>query len=426
MKNQKGFIVPLLIAIIAILVTIEGSYLYLNQNPQNITQGATETNSTSTNSSDYDSSYAQFYGPPPKEDQTILTDQSPAKVIATTTKVINTPSLDLNTSYDIGVLVLKYFPTVMKDGVEVMDIKVTGDIGDPYALIHQRTIDTTNHLKDALEKATTYLGYKDASARPALRYNIVDTFEYKTGVPFNPDNRRPLYKQIMLDHNICDYVDNKGVREVWIHAYQGPTSITTPSGIYPYLNIWESTMSPAQGSPFFANGGWLDEPMPVCSHTYRVYTFNDNVGADNALHSWGHQIEAEMRAFDSKFFVDIFQGPYHPQTDNQVGRCGSVHNPPNSREEYDYHNTIPQKSDCLDWNPDGLGTLTEISCTLWGCDYIDDTNNFQLNYLVWMWQNLPGRNNNKSYRGKKIPNLWDIHGDFDKAIAHKSNYIFTK
>ncbi len=326
------------------------------------------------------------------------------------------PVSTTNTSYDMGVLVLKYFPTVIVNGVEKIDLAVTGDWGDGYASTRQKTVDITNNLKNSLERATMYLGYKDGSAQPALKYTILDTFEYKEGVPYNPDNRRPLYRQMMLDHDICDYVDNKGLREVWLFAYQGPTAIKTSFGTFPYLNIWESTMAGPSG--FYANGG--NENMPICAHTYRLYTFNYQRGTESALHSWGHQTEAEMKAIDADFFVNKFQGPYHPQTENKSGRCGSVHNPPNSRQEYDYYNATPQKSDCLDWNPDSLGNLTNISCTIWGCTDISDSNNAQLNYLIWMWQNLPGRNTSKTYQDKQLRNFWDIHGDFDAAMKNKT------
>ena len=325
-----------------------------------------------------------------------------------------------DTSYNMGVLVLKYFP-LTTDGQNI-NITVTGDLGDLYTTIKQRTVDVTNNLKVSLEKATKYLGYKDSTSQSSLIYQIIDTKEYTQAVPMLTDGtRRPDYHKIMTDHNICDYVENKGVSEVWLWAYQGPAY---PGTSVPYLGISESKMASSFGD--ISNSGRYND-MPICNKTYRIYTFNYSRGTGEAIHSWGHQIEAEMDAIDSNFFRNIFQGPNYPQTSGVNGRCGSVHNPPNARFGYDYGNQIPQKSDCLDWNPDELGPLSDISCNNWnpGCQDINDSTNNQLNWIVWMWQNLPGRNNTKTYQGKPLRNFWDIHGDFDRVMGNDKTFILS-
>lgn len=339
-------------------------------------------------------------------------------------------------SYNMGVLVIKYFP-LTADGKNI-DIKVTGDVGDSYSLIKQRTIDATNTLKTSLEKASTYLGYKDTTATPSLTYQIVDTKEYTQAVPIKAHGTRasyPDYNKVMQDHNICNYVNNQGVREVWIWAYQGPNR--PAFGGTPSLGIDESKMSGPNGD--ISNSGRYND-MPVCQFTYRVYTFNYNSGAGNAMHSWGHQLESELAVVDANLF-QIFQGPTHPGCDsanpgdidgnglinaidsaqctatrgNGIGRCGNVHNPPNSRQEYDWVNTTPNKSDCLNWNPDTISQVTDISCQIWGCT--------DLNYFIWMWQNLPGKNNTKTYQGKPLRNWWDVHGDFDNVIRNNKTFF---
>ena len=70
-------------------------------------------------------------------------------------------------------------------------------------------------------------------------------------------------------------------------------------------------------------------------------------------------MEAELDAVNSSLFRTSFQGPNYPQTLNVTGRCGSVHNPPNARFEYDRNNSSANKSDCLNWNPDQLGQLSQ-------------------------------------------------------------------
>ena len=159
---------------------------------------------------------------------------------------------------------------------------------------------------------------------------------------------------------------------------------------------------------------WND--MPVCQHTYVVYTFNYGRGTAEAMHSWGHQIEAEMNAVNAPLF-GLFQGPNYPPVLGVTGRCGSVHNPPNARFEYDWTNPTPHASDCENWNPDGIGATTQIGCDVWGCNDISDSDNAQLNWQIWMWQNLPGRNNTKTYQGKQLRNWWDVHGNFDSVMS---------
>jgi hypothetical protein len=82
-----------------------------------------------------------------------------------------------------------------------------------------------------------------------------------------------------------------------------------------------------------------------------------------------HSISFAELAHIEYDLLKCFQGPNYPQTLNEPGRCGSVHNPPNTRQEYDWANPTPWLSDYLDWNPDGLGRLTEISCQTWGMQF---------------------------------------------------------
>lgn len=323
-----------------------------------------------------------------------------------------------DTSYNLNILVIKYFP--LSANGQNIDIAVTGDVGDPYTTIQQRTVNVTNNLKASIEKGSRYLGYKDPNVSPALTYQIIDTKEYTAAVPMLSDGtRRPDYSGIMTTHNICDYVDNKGVREVWLWAYQGPTY---PGSSYPYLSISESKMAGPFGD---ISNSYTNNNMPTCKNTYRVYTFNYGRGTSEALESWGHQIEAEISAVDNNLFRNIWQGPNYPQTLGVNGRCGSVHNPPNARFEYDRSNPNPQQSDCLDWNPDSLGQLSSISCSIWGCQQISDNDNPDLNYMVWNWQNLPGRLNNKTYQGSPLRNFWDVHGDFDGVMGTNKALVFV-
>lgn len=342
----------------------------------------------------------------------LIPASSPSPAFVSTPAPTSSPIVKFNGNavYDLGVLVIKYFP--LTQSKQNIDINATGDVGDSYAVIRQKTIDVTNNLLSDLQKASRYLGYKNPESQVSLGYHVVDTKEYNVAVPIKPRSesiRYPDYNGIMAANNICDYVDNKGVREVWLWAYQGPNR----GDGQPSLGISESKMSGPNGD--ISNSPRYND-MPLCSYTYRVYTFNYGRGTSEAMESWGHQMEAELSAIDSNLFRNIFQGPNHPHTLNANGRCGSVHNPPNAKSEYDRGNPVPNKSDCLDWNPDGLGALSDISCSNWGCADLNDANNSSLNYMIWNWQNIPGANNNKMYQGKQLRNWWDIHGDFDNVL----------
>ncbi len=317
--------------------------------------------------------------------------------------------LPTNKSYDKNVLIIKYFP-LTKD--RTVDINVTGEQyleGMSYETVKKRTIDISNNLVSAVGKATSYLGYKDSSAKPAIRYHINETIEHEQPVPIAPKPGVPDYADyngIMQTHNICNYVDNKKIDEVWLFAYQG----------FPQkLGVSESKMSGPHGD---ISNSYKFNDMPVCKSTYIVYTFNYARGTAEALHNFGHQMEAQLSEINSHLFRDLYQGPNLPPLLNVNGRCGSVHYAPNAIEEYGDFNPNPWPSDCLDWTPDGLGKLSPISCNIWGCIDRSETDNPGLNYMTWNWQNLPGINNIKKFQGQELRNWWDVYGDFDEVMAN--------
>jgi hypothetical protein len=327
------------------------------------------------------------------------------------------------TSYSLGVLVLKFFPTA--DGTNI-DSSVTGDVSGPIATYRAKTDSITSNLSSALSRGSTYRGYANSPGTPSLTYHVVNSIEHDNAVPtvanpaYNPPSNpyavRPDYPAVMNSANICNYVNNEGVSEVWMYAYQGPSQLQPD----------ESKMSGPNGD---VSNEWFHDALPVCTRTYTLYTFNYGRGTPEALESHDHQFEYEMRSVDNQeysdsahLFNDLFEGPNYPQTLGVTGRCGSVHNPPNARHEYDRANTIPNASDCLNWNPDGLGTTTQISCTTWelnnpACSDVSDSNTSALNYDVWWMQNIPGAGNAISYQGKPFRNWWDVHGEWDAVVS---------
>jgi hypothetical protein len=322
--------------------------------------------------------------------------------------VINDPT---QTSYNLGVLVLKFIPTA--DGVNI-DTSVTGDVSGTVAAMRAKTDSITANLVNLLSAGSAYHKYSNSSAPPSLTFHVVDTHEWDSAVPTaaNPHYNgttdmyrvRPDYNQIMNNVSICNYVQNQGVNEVWIYAYQGPTQ----------LEISESEMSGPHGD---ISNSFRDNVMPVCSKTYTVYTFNESRGTAEAVHSHGHQYEAEFNYVSSNIFTNEFEGPAHPGGTSSPGRCGSVHNPPNSTAEYDYADTTAHATDCPSWLPDGLGPTTQMSCTTWGCADVSDTHNAQLNWLVFWMQNIPAKGNTIQTSGHHMRNWWDVHANWDSVVS---------
>lgn len=319
--------------------------------------------------------------------------------------------IPLDQSYDVNVLVLKYFP--LTPDKQSIDTSVTGALPiTNYDRLKEHVDKMTVALENALERSSTYLGYKDPSAQPSLRYNIIETKVFESAFPIRSGTtNRPDYAKVLNDNDICNYIDglpaDKKVQEVWIWAYQG----SRPDG-QAFLGISESYTGGSGGSKLIN----YNNSLPLCGSLYKVYTYNYERGTAEALESWGHQMEYEMDTVDAEMF-GRFNGFKYPAVDGITGRCGDVHNTPNSRFEYDRNHTVPNNSDCLDWQPEGLGSLSPIDCRTWGCDDIDSyTNNAYLNYQIWHWQNLPGRNNTKTFRGVNLRNWWDVHGDTELIL----------
>ncbi len=187
--------------------------------------------------------------------------------------------------YQMGVLVLKFYP-LTADGQNI-DLAVTGDVGDPLPVIQARVDAITGNLVADLARGSAYRGYENPAAPPSLTYSIVDTKELHSAVPTLPSTLNPSYPlranydAILRDVSICDYVDGRGVDEVWIWAYQGPHQ----------LDISESKMSGSYGD--ISNSYRLND-MPRCSRTYTVYTYNYGRGTAEAIESHSHQLEAEF------------------------------------------------------------------------------------------------------------------------------------
>lgn len=310
-------------------------------------------------------------------------------------------------------LILKYFPT--KDGITI-DTTVTADIapGTTIEQMRQRVNNLHTRLIDALERGSIYHGYKDSSATPSLNYYDVETKEYLTEMPKVEGSLLANYFKIMSDLSICNYVENQGVKEVWIWGYAGQ------------IQGWESNMASVYGD--ISNSNRDPNDLPICQKTYTVYHYNYGRELGMALEDHGHQIEHILNWVDGRDTTPANQWPNLLYWGKFVGRdqynkilppvsaCGWTHSPPNTEAGYDWYNKTDVLSDCEDWKPDRTGERKLVSCKTWTGNETCSDDGGGNSFKVWWMQNTPGKGNNLIYNDRPFRNWWDFIGDFDLAM----------
>jgi len=312
----------------------------------------------------------------------------------------------------IPVLVIKYFP-VKRDRI---DLAITGDWGAPLEETRQKTDKQTKALIHALQEGSRYHGYKDAEARPSLVYEVVDEIEFLEPMPTipRPGHRVPFtdYRKIMERVDIKKWVEERGIKEVWIWGYHG--------GV---LVLWESNMASPYGD--ISNSNRDPNDLPVLESTYTVYHYNYQRGVSEATENHMHQIEAVLNFVDGrdrtqpdKWADLLFWGKFVGSDRSHkivLPRCGWAHYPPNGERDYDWANKRYVETDIEDWKPDGTGKKQRMNCDRWGGD--------SLRWFVYWMQNLPGADNGLSYNGKPLTNWWIFIGDFDHAMQRKMTLV---
>lgn len=306
--------------------------------------------------------------------------------------------------FAIPVLVVGYFPT----NGELIDISVTGDWGAPLAETRAKTRRLTREIIAALEEGSRYHGYKNPAAPPSLKYRVAGEREFFRPLPIfaKPGHRAPMtdYARIMADVDLRDWVERRGVREVWIWGYHGGK-----------VDLWESNLSSPHGD--VSNSDRDPDDLPVLAHTYTVYHYNYQRGASEAVENHMHQIEAVLNAVDGRDHTPparwtnlLFWGKFvGSDASHKIVRpgCGWAHYPPNGEHDYDWANPRYVETDIEDWKPDGTGQKQRLNCERWGGD--------SLKWFVYWMQNLPGAGNALTHQGRRLRNWWVFLGDYDAA-----------
>ncbi len=292
-------------------------------------------------------------------------------------------------AFEIPVLLVSYYPV----RGDLIDIAVTGDVGGPLADVRGHVTETTVQVIRALEKGSAYHGYKNPAAEPSLRYRIVGSIEYLSPLPTYPKPGDPApmtdYNAIMRRIDIRTWVEQRGVREVWLWGYHGGK-----------VGLWESNMAGPYGD--ISNSDRRLDDLPVLRHTYTVYHYNYQRGVSEAVEDHMHQIEALLRHVDGHLFWDLFVGG------DKGRRCGWAHYPPNAERDYDWANKTEAMSDIETWKKERETRRKRLSCARWNGD--------SLTWFIYWMQNLPGADNGLTYRGRPLTNWWTFIGDFDNAM----------
>ncbi len=292
--------------------------------------------------------------------------------------------------WTVPVLVINYFP-LTKDRRNI-DIRVTSNVGAPVKEMEARCLRMTREVVRALEEGSRFRPYRNPKAAPSLKYKVVGRLTFYEPVPLHPRKKQYAdYNKIMERVNIADWVEKKGVREVWIWGYHSKE-----------VGPVESNMASIHGN--VSNSARDPFDLPVLKHTYTVYHYNYERDASMAVHNHLHQIEAVMRQHGGELW-QTFEGK------PGAWRCGNCHFPVNGKRDYDYANKEYVLSDIEDWKPEGFGEKKRINCARWEADDMKW-------YIYWM-QAIPGKDNGLTYRGRPLSNWWEFIGDYDQAVLRK-------
>lgn len=361
----------------------------------------------------------------PESKQMVATTS--AKIATTAAEMKPTPIKEekpksTDTTYKMPVLVLNYFPT--HDGINTLH----GSISE----MREKTNKITQELILTLEEGSTYHGYKNSNATPSLDYSVVDTKEFLKRIPLSSTSSERGDKFKMFSDSsigvadICDYVDQKGIKEVWIWMYHIEETKLGNLTVYK-TGPTESNMAMGKDSKQYWNYGSFGDvsnsgranDLPTCNKTYTVYEYNYSRQLSEATENHMHQIEHVLNWIDGRhktvdrdwknlLFWGKFVGSDKSHKIINPG-CGWSHYPPNGKADYDWGNNKKIETDCEDWKPDGSGKRQSFNCSKWSCDSVK--------FFKWWMQNIPGKDNGLIHKGKALRNWWDFIGDFDKAIS---------
>ena len=203
----------------------------------------------------------------------------------------------------VPVVIINYLPTV--DGV-LLDMQRAPD---GYYDLYNSTLDRAKLKilgdkiveKNVIEEGTRFRDYATNKTDPYISIDVVGyinvyeldlTFWMKTTSNGKPVDMKTLeYFKLFERINMKNYVDNLGVKEIWITTFpkdEYPSVIkNNMADVNTYYGLPESNMSsPLTGD--ISNSYRHPKDLPIYSKTYVVYGNSGHRGADTDLHNRGH------------------------------------------------------------------------------------------------------------------------------------------
>jgi len=292
--------------------------------------------------------------------------------------------------YTVPVLEIRYFP-LTPDGTR-LDKSITSNIDATLPDIRKKCDRMTKDAAAALTDGSRFRPYNNPAAKPSLYFKVIKTIEYLEPLPINPKKTdKPDYIKILERENIKKWVEETGVKEVWIWAYHSKT-----------VSPWESNMASPTGD--ISNSDRDAADLPILKNTYTVYHYNYERETQEAVHNHIHQIEAVMRKFGGPLWK-TFEGT------KDHWRAGNCHFPPNAEHDYDYNNPRTVQSDIEDWKPEGYGQMKPLNAKLWNGD--------SLQWFIYWMRSIPGHENGLTFKNQKLTNWWIYFGDYDNAVKNR-------
>lgn len=264
-----------------------------------------------------------------------------------------------------------------------------------------------------------------------LAYRIMGRVELWEAVPLlssiGESGPNVDYATIMTTVDITKWVNQKGVKEVWLHSY----------GRYRTDPLVNMTTSESQMGSKWGNTSNSDpQNLPICNTTYTMIFFNHSFPMLEAMHNYQHQFERLLHqaesltmpgaSFEEKLFWGKFCGMATPPQSNATGlvmkdgyyRCGWGHFTPNSTKAYEYDNMTPAPSDILDWKPEGGGTVTMVNKDSWapGLSGYYATGR---GWDIFWFKAIPRAGNTLTYKNQPLTDWWRFVGDWDGCMAGK-------
>ncbi len=328
-------------------------------------------------------------------------------------------NLELKEPFIVPVLVMMFFP-LSSDGKYInLSGNAENMVPQERASHEKKIIDRTTEIEQILEDGSRYHYYSNSSAMPSMDYQVIETKKFYSLFPITHagvigiDNARMLSSD--YNTNICDYVDNKGVKEVWMWVYHHKTD---------FFPVESNQSMGKRVKEFWNHGSYGDisnsarsDDLPQCNNTYTVYHYNQLREVGMTVENHTHQIESIFNSVDQAFMDNNFYGKSLASYPSEsYYRCGWTHYPPNALLEYGWYYSSKVYSDCMDWKPDGSGQKTEVNCETWAGPSLSCQADGGIAFKKWWMQSIPGKDNNLTYLGKPMLNWWGIIADFDKTM----------